>query len=480
VTEKSAEKVSERVDEQRTKVVLAEIEEITKHGIDNKGGDGHIRGVYRWLNKVYDAQVFSYGQRMMFEFVIPEPAAFFLYAQSTDAPKDGPVPKPDPPMSNGKPLSPSHITAFDYVDWVGKYRVLNAPAPPPLLIDVSYFDRQDGLERNNLGRAAKVEIPTGYEAFSATVHFSVIWMGGFTPAFHLVMDGNPSNLDGTNQWGSATLWCGGEKEVSFGYTILNGVSFAIGIDIHCKLTDEGLRKWQQQVFDGVIEAYEQQLAAYNEQQRLAELRQEGRTLGQNPLENRRVEANELKKWVLMILTHDASLARDSFMPGAEPVLNFKTTCKNGSFIRFFENAFEWKNLLYALYPYFWGRKARWSTALHFQDPDPEFAAFLKAGAARVQVPVRPGFEKAVAHFCQYGEIWEGHDPPLRSDKTYVPIVQEIIENLGKLDDGVPYPEDSQPWEVKVPTSLVVLQDLEEIPAITDSLTGDPIALKPGP
>jgi len=169
-------------------------------------------------------------------------------------------------------------------------------------------------------------------------------------------------------------------------------------------------------------------------------------------------------------------SRNSILPGTEPNIDLQKACLTGSWIRFLESAFEWNNLMYVLYPYFWGRKARWITALHFTDPDPEFAAFLKAGAGRVQVPVRPGFEKAVAYFCQFGVIWEGNDPPLRDDDLYVPIVDEIAENLGKLDEGVPYPEDAQPWDVRIPTSLVLVQNLEEIPGIKDMLTGNDVVI----
>jgi hypothetical protein len=152
-------------------------------------------------------------------------------------------------------------------------------------------------------------------------------------------------------------------------------------------------------------------------------------------------------------------------------------CKNGKLIRFLENAFEWHNMSYICYPYFWGRHSRWSAALHFTDPDPDFAAFLKAGAVRVQVPVRPGFETAIAHFCTTKAIPEG-EATLVGGSMYVPIVQEITESLGKLEDGVPYPEGSQPWEVRIPTSLVVVQDLEEIKGIRDILTGNAINLLP--
>ena len=185
------------------------------------------------------------------------------------------------------------------------------------------------------------------------------------------------------------------------------------MEVHCRLTAEGFGKWQQAAYDSIMEAYLVQKSVYEEKLAAKGIQEGIKILGRNPLENRRIEREELKKLVIMMLTGTASIARDSMQPTTEPNIDIHQACINGSWIRFFENAFEWNNLLYVLYPYFWGRKARWITALHFTDPDLDFAAFLKAGAARVQVPVRPGFEKAVAHFCQFGEIWEGNDPPLR-------------------------------------------------------------------
>ena len=97
----------------------------------------------------------------------------------------------------------------------------------------------------------------------------------------------------------------------------------------------------------------------------------------------------------------------------------------------------------------------------------------------------PGFEKAIAFYCQTlqtlgtGIIWDGNDVPVIDDDLYVPIIKEITENLGKLDDGVYYPDPDtpNPWEVTIPTSLVVLQNLDEIPNIRDMMTGNNITIK---
>jgi hypothetical protein len=475
VTERTAERTRELVRTERRVRVLEEIEEINKHRFENTSPK-HIRGVYRWLNKIYDAQVFNYGKRMMYEFVIPEPAAYFLYAMIENPPKDLEVKKPDPPEYNGMPLKPSNLGRTNYLDYVAQYQVPNVPPPPPEFQVVAYFDKQDGGEKvGHFGRSGKVEIPDGYAAVGATVHSGYNYEED-GQNFTILLGGKL--YDGSNAW--LHLWKDFNprwKELSIAYTLFHAFSFALGVDVFCKIQPEGFAKWQHTVYDAVINAYLQQKADYEDALKQAKLAEQPQEFGRNPLENRRMERDELKKLAIEMLIANPFLNINSFQGGNEPVMNLDAACKNGSFIRFFENAFEWNNILYVMYPYFWARHAKWVSALHLTDVDPDFAAFLKAGAARVQVPVRPGFERAVAHYCQFGEIWDGHDAPLMDDELYVPIVDEITESLGKPHDPpVPYPEGSEPWEVTVPTELVILENLEEVPHLRDIMTGQDITV----
>ena len=55
----------------------------------------------------------------------------------------------------------------------------------------------------------------------------------------------------------------------------------------------------------------------------------------------------------------------------------------GSYVQFIEQCSEWQKQTYTFYPYFWGRKEDWITRRTLEDPDPLFASFLRAGAARV-------------------------------------------------------------------------------------------------
>jgi hypothetical protein len=482
VTEKTAERIRERTRDQLQRRVLEQIEELNRHKIDNSdASNGHVRGIYRWLSKVYDAQVFNYGQRMMFEFVIPEPAAYFLYAIVENAPNEVELEKPSAPRTgNGRPLHPSYLTADNAQDYIAAYEVLDAPTAPSSVVFVSHFDQLEDsnqMPHPHFGRGTKVAIPSGYETSLARI--SGMNGGSNIEGFHIVVGGkwHIPIMDGAVEW--ITFDSSHTGEIGVSVYVAGVTAYVLGLDFYCTLSADGLRKWQQNTYDAIMRAYQAKKAAYEEKLAALAIQKGIQILGRNPAENRRLEREELKKSSIMILTDDVDPSENGFATsGGDPVMDIDEACAAGSRIRFFENAFEWKNMTYVFYPYFWGRKAKWISALHMTDPDPDFAGFLKAGAARVQVPVRPGFESAISYYCQTGLIWNGNDAPLLDDDLYVPIVEEITDNLGKLDDGVPYPADSQPWEVRIPTELVLLQDLSEVSGIKDAMTQTDLTLLP--
>ena len=142
----------------------------------------------------------------------------------------------------------------------------------------------------------------------------------------------------------------------------------------------------------------------------------------------------------------------------------------------FQQAFEWRNITYLFYPFFWGRTSNWvKTLIEFEDPDPAFAFFLRAGAARVIVPVREGFEDAVLHYAATKRLLDSDEEiTMIDDDLYLDAIEEVKESLGAPDDAIPDPEG--PWEVIVPTSLVILQSLDEI-SFRDPLTGSDMSIE---
>jgi hypothetical protein len=135
--------------------------------------------------------------------------------------------------------------------------------------------------------------------------------------------------------------------------------------------------------------------------------------------------------------------------------------RNGE-VRFLQQAFEWEHLAWIVYPYFWGRRSEWSRTVVVSHPDPDFASFLNAGAARVQIPVRPGFEDLVKHFMETGEVYEGEGLPKMGDAGYIAFIDEQLTTLGAPGDEVAWPPDApREWDIVAPTALLPARSLQK-------------------
>lgn len=109
-TERAASRYSERVLERRQRRLVEEIEELNRHGIDATAVATNITGVYQWVNKVYEAQVYNYGLREMYEIFLPEPATFYIGSLVAKGLTDGKSPTP-PRLSQFRP-APSIVATI--------------------------------------------------------------------------------------------------------------------------------------------------------------------------------------------------------------------------------------------------------------------------------------------------------------------------------------------------------------------------------
>jgi hypothetical protein len=230
-----------------------------------------------------------------------------------------------------------------------------------------------------------------------------------------------------------------------------------------------LTRWRFATYKKIRAAYDEKVQQYN--QKVEELRAAAEAkaaqanqlpFGAPPAENKRTINTELKKHCLSIITQQRYDAFDATKDGTPPYFDFLEAAAEGAYIRFFEQAFEWDQMQYVFYPYFWSRKEVWISRFIKQEVDPEFLDFLKAGSARVVVPVRPGFEVAVTHYLETGKIWGGEeDPPQINTPLYVSIVDEIKERTGAPQGEIAV---GDPWDVRVPTALVIVRDQNNLPA----------------
>jgi len=475
VTEKAVSRVQRRTREERTRRTLERFEETNEHGFDNTQGTGHVIGVYRWLDKYYKARVVNYGRRMMVEFVVPEPAAFYLYVTQNRPMKGVTLKKPDPPLMYGAPLAPKQLSRNNYSRFLSMYGVQDAEAYPEAEIRVggSLVAKKPDASAGNIPFAEtskELTIEKGYQAWDVYGQYD---FGGYDKSWLSVMIGGESfgNVTAHGMEGTIPItvsgWC---------------TELQVNVTVICELTEERIEKWQLKTYAAIMSAYENALAHYNEQVAAAQIQQGVEIEGRNPANNRKLERDELRKAALRVLTDDFAFLRvsgqsffnyefhamsDSVGSYGYPEFDTTTAMLEGKIIQFFEQAFEWNNMVYRFYPYFWGRKENWDERYPLTDPDPMFVDFLRAGAARVVVPVHPGYAETFLYYLHTGEIWSGGEPPTIDDPLYVSIIEELRSDASVNDsgDGLPQCSTTDPtvpcivdeWEVKVPTDLVYLQ-----------------------
>jgi hypothetical protein len=102
--------------------------------------------------------------------------------------------------------------------------------------------------------------------------------------------------------------------------------------------------------------------------------------------------------------------------------------------------------------------------------------------------VTPGFEAALLHFLETGNIWTGGELPEVTRDDYIAFLDEIDARRPEPPDpnqplgGVPSEEIpvGQPWELRLPTTLVALRADGTLPQWVKNDSGEwlPIELLP--
>jgi hypothetical protein len=546
VTSRAASNVTDRVRRQETTRTTETFEQEEDHGFDNKTGAKNVSGVYQWVTKVYEAQVFNYGKRLLFDLMVPEPAAFLLDALTTkdqkevikppypfvmvldtpghqlplhpathldpgrltlarvdpilDSPASPHTAHPVTPDDLGpdgtvksttttRPVTPADLSADPadpsyYGYYVALYGATGVKAPPEPMITVSKGIKGTGDDDHRITAVDNLPISPGYRASEIVVRGAMtmyetedgdeaMWVyvgkqsfqargkGDYEPAAAFVLDPADTGVDEV-----------GNMPVAID-TYQVG-DFAVTIDIKCELTDSGLQQWQIETHSAIMNAYAKLMSDYEDKRAAQGFQQVTQAaLGENPDQNRVVERTELKKACISLLAGvdiyaanfddiNVNTTGNSFpRPIVPPRANLNIPgADQEAFIRFFEQAFEWEQIMYLFYPYYWGRRSNWYASATANSTDPLFNEFLKAGAARVVVPVRLQMEADIRYFLMTGCIWLGGGLPEITDTDYLPITDEIKERDNAPGDETP---EGDPWEVALPTTLVKLRDDDSLP-----------------
>jgi hypothetical protein len=452
-TSRAASKIQQRTLERRIVRTVNEVEEINRHSFDNKDGDANISGVYRFVDKVYSAQIINYGKRLMLEFIVPEPAAFLRYAK-TRQPFDTITQKnPEAPgycqNNNFIPLQPQHIDNDNYLYWAGKYLAEDTEPPPSAIQIISDSkvienpQRKSDFTQDVYGTFAlqDLAIPAGYKPIMADITFNGWNVAAQQPSFpyHASVQVQQQIFYDENII-AVKLADAEASEVPVSAVIKNYENLSIVANVCCLLTLGKYQAWQIKTFNSIMNAYNDLKSRFDNAVEAARIQAADNLIrGTNPLMNRETEKRELKKGCISLLTAQNFDKFDAMKrnvgPYGYPEIAFADAKAEGRYIQFFENAFEWNNVLYIFYPYFWGKKENWVLISQITDDDPLYTSFLQAGAARVQVPIRPGFENSMLHYMAGVGIWAGEGTVVNcqegtADCLHLSILEELKEQLG--------------------------------------------------
>lgn len=490
ITERALERVVQKTSEKRTFKMIKEFEENNKHGFDNRGGTEHVTGVYRWVDKIYDNQLVNYGKRLVLEIDVPHPALLYKKAMEWKS-KDSELAQNT--LTPPKPLSEFGINAWTDVtnDSITaaslEYGVsIDSYVESVLYKDVTFSAETEHKSKTKTDIQASILVETGYVADRIDGIGTFQHNGSInTKAYLRINIANAAEIyrGPYNSVSNETDTFGINLDLS--PNVVGSISFSISYrqtrnyngTFKVKMISDPalLRDWQEEALLTLQTAYQGKLDAYNEELKLqqaalqAEADANNNEGYSNPALNRLIEERELKRAAVEMMskpycyelglsftdcktyTCKSHCTNDEEISASVPVIIQNQELEDyARFIKFFETAFQWEILSYIFYPYYYNEKCRWYELLQTKNPDPIFEAFLQSGLAKILVPIRPQFEKAVLWYLETGEITPECDlVPETQDDRY----ESLLSDLGNQDEVIVEGK----WKTRIPSTLTIIQ-----------------------
>ncbi len=492
----------------------------TKKGVEDSSfrtvtnpGNTAIRIDYYRMMRKWRTDLYRYGLRLTYDITIPTPGAR-LWArwqklQALDKELLGPF---------EFPLEPSEIavdtnTALDW-DRLAAHHGVQLDAPPPNTTDIhvkKVISTGDGGQE-----VFEFQAPAGY-TLEETVDAIITYWGGTEPALVIstTPDWKTTRIHHQGTGGPGDGWYdiadmktfGDEEKRSLHTIVAKGTTLVASFKATANLKPEHFTAWQLKSWNALRAAA---LVKFNDDKarKQEERDREWRSLaGKDTLRLRRLEREELLRlamqWLLGPISPGITPATvaDTLSKVLQNEQDFATTSSLqpnptfsnvsapewhralvfGELVKFIHQAIEWENLLYFLYPYFWGSEVVGRDKMLFEHIDAEHEKFLRAGYVRVVLPVRPGFEEDFTRLVETGSLAGGYTSP------YLPIATDIANFARTNYAGIPpanpelesrpllFPEQRSTWDTmqKVMKEIVAYKASNgSYPATLDDLPGN--------
>ncbi|WP_266156955.1 hypothetical protein [Dyella silvatica] len=472
LTQRAARRLADSVQHTRSLLHAQRRQSVVAQDIDNREANGHLNGLYHWLIKRSRLCLENEGQRLVIEFLLPDPAASLVHAVNRPA---GVALKPPPTLDELSILAPTDITADNYLSLTGAYGI-EYPPPPP---------NERRLSLTLTGQACQtqgsIDLPDGFvpattsdgkssgslsylsadqnDVLACIVGNYASSYGGSKPDAAAASASAPAPpcamIDPFKQTPlpAATPLAGTDANIPIdplatqvrvcAFSHASSFSVSLSFTANDSRYKERLQAWQ-------LGIYHQLLSACIEQRRLYQQAWTTRVQQQLEPSERACLVNQLQRGAIDLLA-ELYHSPPGIAAPAPPRLR-----------TLMDEAFQWRQMAYAFFP--WGVGTVDScAAAHWRGLDSSthanasvLNAFLNAGSARVLVPVTPGYELAMLYYLSYG-CWWG------AESGIAPVPEPALGLVAALTQ-VP-PREHCSWWIEEPTALEMLQQGDALPTV---------------
>lgn len=487
VMQKTVEEVRQKELKRITRRRRTELEENRQHKVDNVGGDGHVIGIYRWVDSVWEAKTYKIGVRLVLELLIPQPGKAILQEAENPKEREDLPPKPAAPPSDLF----DQLTDSKAAEYASRYGAEGVVAAPLQWLTVGSSFQSPQLKDDAAGsRAAALsvkELKVPKEYVGKVLYVAVTTMRAMdadnkiniaisAPGLHpehfddnapsdspfyknpvyLTDSGNSPDPDTTvvilrkthdNLASESTV------PITIYTEDVRGITGYA--ELRCERSEKALNDWKLDTCAKIFAAYRTRLAEWDS------LKAAKQFTDLPPRKQLDIQALSRHVCISSLLgtlwPSAANLHKDSGWPKEGALAN-----PNGLMIEFMEQAFEWHNLQYVAYPYYWSDETRWAKLLDVNDNDPKAQELLRAGAVRYVIPVRIEMTEAVQFFLATGVPYLGGGAPAPGTDGYLPIADEIKQSrtAASKED-----ELTNTFKFKLPTNLSILQEDGVLPEV---------------
>ncbi len=378
------------------------LSEKNEHDFENKSPNPHINGIFQFVDKVKEVSLLHYGRRLMLEFYVPEPAMTLLQKRIAEA-------DPDYPDPGTFTLNADDIQPDTYTSLALRFGTGSLDTPPPLILSTSFSWKSsvdEGAEGDGEETAeGKILVPHGYYSEKLYYSFAALRNDGdsHAPAHISISVGGESIIDTyTKHIASARILPVIQSEEGLAVSVRVRGHFdktaVVNLRLQCRRTEDLLDSWRLKVFQDCKQRFDELKGIYLRRKEELRFSEEPGTIGRSELENRQTIQKELKKWCIKAIRGVPQDIDDTLIVGGLVESDPFEALQTQPLIWFHENSFEWSNMVYIFYPYFWGSRSQWRDKLVIRENDFLFQEFLQAGYSKVIVPVNPEAEEIVLRY----------------------------------------------------------------------------------